>query len=326
MRSRVGLEATVAVAADGSSAPIVDRPADEGSEQPLRVREAEGLGLAHHGEILQGIFWNRAGSLQRALVTLPWPDSVARARFIPDGSGQVRVKPLDRSKAARAAELIGIEICGRVVGGELSLSGEILLSRGFGSSTADVVASIRAVASALGRSVPATDLARLAVRAEVASDSTMFTERAVLFAQRDGVVLRSFAGTLPRMHVVGVDLSDGGLVETLSLTPTCYQPDEAEAFGVLLGALSRGIVDADIGLVGAVASASARISQKHHPLRGFSDVMAISERFGAAGTQVAHSGTVAGMLFAPETSGSQRAMAMSAVATLGLTPYEFMTS
>jgi uncharacterized protein involved in propanediol utilization len=54
-----------------------------------------------------------------------------------------------------------------------------------------------------------------------------------------------------------------------------------------------------VDLVGRVASASAGINQRYLPKPHFSELMRLSEDVGAAGLQVAHSGTVAGLLFDP---------------------------
>ena len=66
------------------------------------------------------------------------------------------------------------------------MKSEIEEGLGFGSSTADVTASIRAVAASYGTTVSDAVVGRLAVRAERASDAVMF-DRCVLFAHRRGL-------------------------------------------------------------------------------------------------------------------------------------------
>ncbi len=58
--------------------------------------------------------------------------------------------------------------------------------------------------------------------------------------------------------------------------------------------------------------------QSHRPKRGMAHLLELARETGALGVQVAHSGTVAGFLFAPdmETSGLERARA--GLAALGL--------
>ena len=53
----------------------------------------------------------------------------------------------------------------------------------------------------------------------------------------------------------------------------------------------------DAYLIGRVASASARINQRFLPKPKFSEIERIAADTGAVGIQVAHSGTVAGLMF-----------------------------
>gem|GEM_PF-5208528 len=49
-------------------------------------------------------------------------------------------------------------------------------------------------------------------------------------------------------------------------------------------------------MLGRVATVSACISQRHLPKADFDTVLALSQWFGACGVQVAHSGTLIGIL------------------------------
>jgi uncharacterized protein involved in propanediol utilization len=46
-----------------------------------------------------------------------------------------------------------------------------------------------------------------------------------------------------------------------------------------------------------VATESATLNQRFVSLRGFREIVALADEFGALGVQIAHSGTVAGILF-----------------------------
>jgi uncharacterized protein involved in propanediol utilization len=141
----------------------------------------------HHGEILQGAF-HAGGHIQRGLVSLPCKLYRSHAEFIAEAGTPVTVLPAWRTQARQAAELTVREIeplLGGRLGGVLTVRSDAPLGRGFGSSTSDVLAAIRAVADAFSISFPCDTVARLAVLAETASDSLMF-ERAVLFAHREG--------------------------------------------------------------------------------------------------------------------------------------------
>jgi len=126
----------------------------------------------------------------------------------------------------------------------------------------------------------------------------MFEERTILFAQREGIVLEDFALQLPALDVVGFNSDpSGGGVDTLGLLPAHYGSLDVEMFRPLLGLLRRALCEQDAALLGLVASASARINQRYLPKPHFDCLERLVESVGAVGLQVAHSGSVMGLLF-----------------------------
>lgn len=269
---------------------------------PQAPRAGQASTTAHHGEILQGVIEGEDGSLRHGLVTLRCRIFSSEATFEPGVGvgGAVAVTPGWKVKALRAAEVTLARYGRGGRGGLLCVRSNIPPCWGLGSSTSDVTAAIRAVGDAYGLDIPAEAVAGLAVEAEVASDSTMFDDRAVLFAFRGGYVIEDFGGRIPPLEVLGfnTDLTGAG-VDTLSYPLARYTRDEVAALGPLVGELRRAVRAQDARLVGRVASASARINQSHLPKRNYDFLERLVERVGALGLQVAHSGTVAGLLFDP---------------------------
>ncbi|MEU5535791.1 kinase [Streptomyces sp. NPDC020362] len=221
------------------------------------------------------------------------------ATFTTDGRSALSVSPRWKSKARTAARLT-LELFGLPVGGHLALHGDVPLARGFGSSTSDVLAAIGAVRDRFCLPLSATETARLAVRAETASDSLMFGPNAVLFAHRDGMLIEDFGCPLPAVHVLGFGTRPdraGGGVETLALPPARYTEHEAGQFGELRALLREAVLAKDVRLFGLVATASARMNQRHLPVPLLDRILAIARESRAAGVQVAHSGDIAGLLF-----------------------------
>ena len=265
-----------------------------------------GSAIAHHGELMQGIFEDDAGQLRRALVTMPLPGRGSRAVFYPSQSHWGVVGPPGLTKARRAAIYTLREFAGHpspAKGGRVEITSNVPHGIGMGSSTSDVTATIKAVADYHGVSLSREEVGRLAVLAEMASDSVMIDDRVVLFAHRDGVVLETFGHRLPPMIVVGCDTAPGEAVETLGLPPADYTDTEAGEFQVLRGALRRAIATEDVGLLGKVATASARINQRYLAKPGLEPLIELCLRHGGAGLQIAHSGTVAGLIFDAGRSG-----------------------
>jgi uncharacterized protein involved in propanediol utilization len=257
---------------------------------------------AHHGEILQGVFAGRE-TLVRGLVTLPYSRYEAEAAIVlVSRDSMIEVEPSWKFKAGRAARLALDAVGLREVSGRLALRGGAPVARGFGSSTSDVVATIRAVCSASGSQLDEHEIATLAVRSEAASDPLMF-DRAVLFAQREGVVLEDFGACLPPLHVLGFSTTaDGAGVPTLAFPPASYSADEAEDFEQLRLRLRNAVAHGDAIAVGAVATASTRLNQRYLPVENLDRLTRIVDRVGAAGMQVSHSGDIAGLLFDPSAA------------------------
>lgn len=269
-----------------------------------KLAGADGAGVgyapAHHGELLQGMFLDEAGVPHRALVTLPQPALGTRAVFRPSYTHGGVLGPPELIKVRRAAILTLGQLPSYrspAKGGQIEIVSTVPRGIGMGSSTSDVTATIRAVADSHGHPLSRQEVARLAVLAECASDSVMMDGQVVLFAQREAAVLETFGQQLPPMLVLGCDTAPEEKVDTLRLTPAPYDAEEIARFGVLRAALRRAVAKSDVKLLGRVATASARINQRYLPKPQLTELLRICQQHGGCGVQVAHSGTVAGLIF-----------------------------
>lgn len=262
-----------------------------------------GSAPAHHGEILQGAFRDGHGRVRRALVTLPYPERGSRATFYADVTRtEIRCQP-GMTKTQRAAA-ISMEAFASayspMVGGRIEVSSTVPQGVGMGSSTADVTAAIRAIAAYHGRRPSAAEVGRIAVQAECASDPIMIDDAVTLFASREGIVLETLGRRLPWLTVVGcMGVCGVSGIDTLALEPAAYTAADIDAFAVLLSALRQAVAAGDTAGVGWVATASARISQRFIPNPALEFLLNVCRSTGGCGVQVAHSGTVAGVIFDP---------------------------
>ncbi len=87
------------------------------------------------------------------------------------------------------------------------------------------------------------------------------------------------------------------VLDTLQLAPARYDRLEIQQFRVLRALIARAVRYQDPDCLGLAATASARISQRHLPKQHFERVLEIAEEAGACGVQVAHSGSLLGILF-----------------------------
>jgi uncharacterized protein involved in propanediol utilization len=266
-----------------------------------RLTQGVGFASAHHGEILQGVFYDDKGKLRRGLVTLRFVELGSRATFYPYSMWTEIVSPPGMLKARRAASLAMEELAtdhSPVIGGYMDISSNVPRGMGMGSSTADVTAAIRAIADFHGVTPSADKISKIAVRAEWASDPIMIDDEAVLFAQREGVVLETFGHRLPGMIVVGCNADPGvACIDTLALTPAMYNVSDIEHFSFLRAELRVAVVNGDVARLGMVATCSALISQRFLPKPALEFLLDVCRSCGGCGVQVAHSGTVAGVIF-----------------------------
>ena len=300
MQQALRIGTRIAPAAPAMAATLIPPPVSE-------FRVGHGEIHAHHGEIVQGMFYSSDGTVEHGLVTLPCTLYRTRVRFRPLRSGPLTVEPGDRSRAKAAARLT-LDALGRTGwGGAIRIESNVPIQWGCGSSTTDVLATIRAVADAFGAVLEPAWIAGLAVAAETASDSLMFGPgRAVLFAQRRGRVLLDLGGPLPTVRVLGFNTEGERGVATLPLPPAPSPAWEMEASRAVLGRLRRAGEEQAPGLRGRVATASTLIMQRHRPKRHMPELLRLAKEAGALGVQVAHSGTVAGFLFAPGAGADAR--------------------
>jgi len=257
-----------------------------------------GCGFSHVGEILQGVF-EIGGDWIRALVTLPCRYLTSSAEFIFDSALQsLEVTPATFTKAKRAAQ-IALRWLHLPVSGRLAIRSDVPDRQGYGRSTADIVAAVRAVFDAFRIRVAPHIISRIAVMAETASDSTMYDDAEVrLFAHRQGNSLLHL-GPLPALVILAFNTDPTGL-DTLSFPPAEYNDDERDHLRMLLAALQEAINSQDIHKLGRVASQSAEINQRFLPKHRFAEIEHLAADIGAAGVAVAHSGTVSSIVLDPQ--------------------------
>lgn len=262
------------------------------------VRVGRGRSIAQHGELFQGQIEDQSGRHRRCLLSLPCNALYSEACFEPDWNSDLAVYPAHKQKAKKAVELTLGYLNALPMGGVLRIETNITEAKGYGSSTADCIAAAKAVADAFSHALSQSELGRLVVEAEIASDNFMF-QHAVLFAHREGVVLEDYAQELPKLEVLGIDTAKESRVETLEYPPAVYTWRQLQSFCTLTSALRRAIRLQDARLLGRVATASSLINQLFLPKPIFLEIKRLADSVGALGVAVAHSGTVLSVLLDP---------------------------
>jgi uncharacterized protein involved in propanediol utilization len=254
-----------------------------------------GVATGHCGELFQGQIGDGTGRLRRCLMSLPCPVLFSQVTFEPALDGAISVEPRHKYKVHAVIRETLEYLNAPYLGGRAFVESNICEGKGYGSSTADCVAAVRAVADACECDLSSEDIALLAVRAETASDNSMF-DQAVLFAHREGIVLEDYARPIPRLEVLGIDTDRQGIVDTLTYPPATYSPADILAFETFTSGLRRAIRTGDTALLGRVATACAVINQRFLTKSMFREIQEIATRIGALGVAAAHSGTIVSIL------------------------------
>ncbi len=236
------------------------------------------------GELVQGIYEGR-----HFHVTCP-VDLYSRAVAVRKATEGVLVNP-HSPKAARAVE--GLLERFRVEGGfELFIDRDMSVGKGMASSTADIAAACWAVADALNLELSAECVAEAAVAVEP-TDGVLFPG-IVAFDHVQG-------GAFRRLDYVAMDvviIEPPSTIDTLAVAANRprYAPADLKQIEEAYAMVVAGLADGDEAAVAAGATLSASVNQRYFPKRHFEEISDLAARCGALGLNVAHSGTVMGVL------------------------------
>lgn len=256
-------------------------------------RVGNGRAFGTFGELLQGV---RGSNDLDFLVTFPI-DRFAHAVFtVETESHELTVSPSYKKKAKRIAELIlthfDLPLCGH-----LEIGSEIPVGKGLASSSADLVATARAVSACYELELDNELLQSFMAEIEP-SDGVMYPG-VVSFYHRQ-VKLCEMIGQMPNLTVVSID--EGGEVDTVEFNkiPKPFSPEDKQEYCHLLNTATEAIRQGDVRTIGQVATRSAVLNQKLRPKRHLDAMIELCEEVGGTGVLVAHSGTCAGILLWPE--------------------------
>ena len=249
------------------------------------------------GELVQGM---TGGS--HFLVTCPinqFSRATVTLRVGDGGRSAAEVSGIDHLPKAREAVFKALaELAPRM--GAAGLSAEVVIAnpipagKGMGSSSADITAAVGAVGMAASRPFLPETIATIALSVEP-TDGVMLPGIA-LFDHRCGSIVESL-GPPPPMEVIVIDT--GGTVDTLEFN----RVDRTDLWGKVasrtdeaLDLVREGVRRGDPELVGRGATISAMAGHLPEASEWVERAAAFADEQGVAGINVAHSGTVVGIL------------------------------
>jgi L-threonine kinase len=282
----------------------VAEPAEPKHERGLRkesrptVSEGRGTAPGTCGEFAQGILPDGTPFH----VTCPINKSATVIAQIRPAAGWLvtGLRP-DHRKLGLALEYASEELDLGAVEVVIRHSSDLDIGKGMGSSTADVLSGIRAVAAAAGESLDAETEGRLAARVE-SSDGSMYPGIAAVNHKTCALV--KTWDWFPEFVIVMLVPYDS--VDTPSIS-FLGQDELAAEYGVLLSEMDDAIARRSIADFSVQSTRSADLNERFlsNPYGRY--LIDHLEGYGALGVNVGHTGTVCGLLFANTESGRRSA-------------------
>lgn len=280
------------------------------SDDGCRRQWGTGRGMASGtcGELVQGAVAER-----NFMITFP-VDLYSTVEVTGLPLPHVEVWPPTKVKAKRAAAglIAFLAQSGRAAGGvRITVTSAIPEGKGFASSSADVVATCRAVADLFGARLTNDEIGSIACAIEP-TDGVM-VDHPVVFDFMRGRILHDPGRRLP---VIAVAVDPGGAVDTVSFRRLPYTSGEQARLREIRELAVVGLASGDLAAVGKAAAWSARINQRRQITPHLAALERICATHGGVGVCVAHSGVIGAMLFDERDVAASNAAAAEAESQL----------
>ncbi len=243
------------------------------------------------GELIQGVFGDSP-----FLVSLPI-ELKSTALFIPNPkSGKISILSQSaKSKSEQACQLL-LQKYNILAGGKLLITSDLLEGKGMASSSADLIASLRAVAHTY--SLPINEIVLSEITSSIEPTDGIMYRELVAYDYINGRLI-DVIGQLPKMILLGIDT--GGTVEStlFNQVPKNYNYEEKHLLLQALHLLKEGVRNKDLPNIFEAATMSAKINEKRLAKPFFEEILKITEE-NNGGVVIAHSGTVIGVLLSPD--------------------------
>jgi L-threonine kinase len=267
------------------------------------------------GECVQGRVNGRHFLITSPIGLFSW------AEFKRSERRQLSVDPPDRTKALLAVSVY-LESQNLPPSGHLRVSAPVDPGQGFGTSTADIAASVRAAAAAWGRTISPEVISRIAIQIEP-SDGSMYPG-CVAFAHREGVLLESL-GALPRFDAVVA--CTGGSVDTVEFDKIrrdfLYSKHDQNNLMIAWEMVRQANRTGDASLMAQAATISAGINEQLLRKPFFGEMLRFVELSGADGIMTAHTGTALALILDPAKPGYAERMVDAMNFMSGLNPNQW---
>ena len=177
----------------------------------------------------------------------------------------------------------------------IDINSEIPISKGMASSTADIGATIKATLNLIGKNLDEYEISRLATKIEP-TDSIYIKENTI-FNPLDANVIKKL-GVLDTGKVLILEPNETLSTKYIRKRENYNKLKKQNKYIIeyAFKLLEEGIKKKDLNLIGQACNISSIANENIHKKKYLNEIMDISKEYGAYGVNIAHSGTVVGIL------------------------------
>ena len=181
----------------------------------------------------------------------------------------------------------------------LNINSQIPVGKGMASSTADIGATIKATLSMLNKTLTGEEISKLAVKIE-ATDSLLLNQHSIFNPLTADI--KKYLGGINDTKVVILEPNDILNTKLIRTMPNykMYKLQNKEIIKKSFDLLDEGLAKKDLNLIGRACTYSGLANENIHQKPFLKDIIEVSDKFGCYGVNIAHSGTVVGILMHKE--------------------------
>ncbi|CZR82047.1 GHMP kinase family protein [Clostridioides difficile CD45] len=177
----------------------------------------------------------------------------------------------------------------------LNINSKIPVGKGMASSTADIGATIKATLSLIDKDLSSEEISKLA--AEIEPTDSIFIDKNSIFNPLNGTVIK-YLGNLTNAKVV--ILEPNKVLDTMKIRLrqdyNKLKVENKEVIKKSFALLEEGLKKNHLSLVGEACTLSSLANENIEKKEYLNEIIKISKKYGAYGVNIAHSGTVVGIL------------------------------
>ncbi|EQE00946.1 GHMP kinase [Clostridioides difficile] len=177
----------------------------------------------------------------------------------------------------------------------LNINSKIPVGKGMASSTADIGATIKATLSLIDKDLSSEEISKLA--AEIEPTDSIFIDKNSIFNPLNGTVIK-YLGNLTNAKVV--ILEPNKVLDTMKIRLrqdyNKLKVENKEVIKKSFALLEEGLKKNNLSLVGEACTLSSLANENIEKKEDLNEIIKISKKYGAYGVNIAHSGTVVGIL------------------------------